>query len=101
MKRLRCIFYLLIAVCYSSFAQEVDTVKIEDAVNKICLERGHVMSGNASVTLAYCPPYLVENDSVSYMVYPSCNETTQICQRCGMIVKSYPKELRVVIWRKE
>lgn len=105
MKKLkRNLLYLLLMACYSSFAQETDTVKIEDIeniINEMCLERGHVMSENISVTLASCPPYLEEHDSISYMVYPSCNGYTSVCKRCGLIVKYYPKERRVVIWSTE
>lgn len=56
--------YLLSAVCYPSFSQEVDTT-----INQICLERGHIPGGVVLTTDMYCPPYLVENDSTSYMVY--------------------------------
>ena len=92
---------ILLAVCYSSFSQEFDTVSIDTNVNKICLERGHVKGGIVMTTDMYCPPYLVENDSISYMVYPACNYESFTCKRCGKHVSQLEKERRVVLWRKE
>lgn len=98
---LRYSLYLLLVVCYSSFAQEVDTVKIEDAVNEMCLERGHVFGGVMMKTAMYCSPYSVDTDSITVMVYPACNYESFTCKRCGMYVSRLEKERKVVIWRKE
>jgi len=70
-------------------------------INPICKQRGHVQGQGCMSTLLYCPPYLEENDSISVMVYPSCNDTRCTCLRCG---KQYSlginKETRIVIWKK-
>lgn len=77
-------------------SNNIDSVKL-----KICKERGHVCAGAFSSTLAYCPPYLVETDSTSVMVYPACNAISYGCARCGKAVSEMEKEKRVVIWRKK
>jgi hypothetical protein len=93
--------YLVLAVCYSSFSQEADTVKIDTTVNKICLERGHVSVGVIMKTAMYCTPYSIDTDSTTVMVYPACNYESFTCKRCGKYVSQLEKERRVVIWRKE
>jgi hypothetical protein len=100
-KRTAICLYLVLAVCYSSFSQELDTVSIDTTVNKTYLEPWHVKGGVVMTTDMYCPPYLVENDSISYMVYPACNYITYTCQRCKKLIKEQESERRVVIWRKE
>jgi len=100
-KRTAILLYLVLSVCYFSFSQEVDTVKIDTTVNKMCQERGHVKGGIVMTTYMYCSPYLVENDSISYMVYPACNYITYTCKRCGKLIEEQESERRVVIWRKE
>lgn len=93
--------YILLAVCYSSFSQEVDTVKVDTTVNKMCLERGHVSGGVIMKTAMYCTPYSIDTDSTTIMVYPACNYESFTCKRCGKYVSQLEKERRVVIWRKE
>jgi hypothetical protein len=67
----------------------------------LCAERGHVQSGMVSVTGMYCPPYLIETDSTTVKVYPSCNEYKYVCLRCDQLVIESEPERREVIWRKE
>lgn len=64
-----------------------------------CAERGHV-GGVGTQTEMYCPPILEDSDSMSVMVYPSCNTFTYRCSRCGETVTEKEKEVRVIIWRK-
>jgi hypothetical protein len=92
---------ILLAVCYSSFSQEVDTVKVDTTVNKMCLERGHVSGGVIMGTAMYCTPYIIDTDSTTIMVYPACNYESFTCERCGKHVSQLEKERGVVIWRKE
>lgn len=92
---------ILLAECYSSFSQEVDTVKIDTTVNKMCQERGHISGSLIMKTLMYCEPYTIDTDSTAIMVYPACNYESFTCKRCGKYVSQSEKERRVVIWRKE
>lgn len=92
MKKLFCI--LLILSYFSSYGQN-DTVE-----NEICKQRGHVIGGIISVTAAYCPSYIIDTDSTTIRVYPSCNIRTYTYQRCGKLIKESEPERRVVIWRK-
>lgn len=66
----------------------------------ICKERGHVHGGSSFTTLAYCEPYLIETDSTTIRVYPSCNVVTSSCMRCGDLISEKEKEIREIIWRK-
>ena len=100
-KKTAICLYLVLAVCYSSFSQKIDTVKIDTTVNKICIERGHVSGGVVMKTLMYCAPYSIDTDSTTIMVYPACNYESFTCKRCGKAVSQLEKERRVVIWRKE
>ena len=68
--------------------------------DQVCERRGHLSSGVVMVTDAYCPPYYIDTDSTTILVYPSCNSETFICKRCGKYVTQPEKEKRVIIWRK-
>ena len=92
---------LLLVVSYSFSYGQSDTVKIDTTVNKICVERGHIMSGVCTSTLMYCPPYTIDTDSTTILVYPSCNTISYTCKRCGKSVSEREPERRVVIWRKK
>lgn len=76
------------------------TLKQQLVYDSICKVRGHVPGGTCTTTAAYCPPYLVENDTISYMVYPACNYIRYTCQRCGQYISEREKETITVIWRK-
>jgi hypothetical protein len=69
--------------------------------NKICEERGHLPGGFITKTLAYCPPYQIDYDDSTVMVYPACNSITYTCSRCGERVSEREKERRVLIWKKK
>lgn len=60
------------------------------AFGQKCDERGHV-GGVGTRTLRYCPPRLEDSDSMSIMVYPSCNSSTYKCERCGETVTEQEK----------
>lgn len=68
--------------------------------DSICLQRGHVNKGCYMITDAYCPPYLIESDTATIQVHPSCNEINYNCMRCKKNVTEKEKENRIVIWRK-
>jgi hypothetical protein len=110
MKYLLCLLFIF--YCTTVFTQGrilVDSIRFhtqgltefDSTANKICKERGHVSGGVVSKTLMYCPSYLVENDSISYVVYPACNYIKYNCMRCGKLVEELEEERKVVIWRKE
>ncbi len=82
--------------CISSYGQ-LDSL----LVDSICIERGHVISGIFSETLMYCPPYIIDTDSITIQVYPSCNWRTYKCARCKKQITEREPERRIVIWRKE
>lgn len=64
------------------------------------MARGHAMGGAISMTAMYCPPRLIENDTISYWLHPACNIIYFTCQRCGKECQEREKEWREVIWRK-
>jgi hypothetical protein len=68
--------------------------------DSICLQRGHIVI-NGWVTSAYCPPYTIDTDSTSILVYPACNSITGTCERCNKEVTQMEKEQRTIIWKKE
>lgn len=67
----------------------------------ICAERGHIMIGSSTTTLAYCPPYTIDTDSTTVEVYPACNSSWAECQRCHKVVVYQGQEVRRVIWKRE
>lgn len=67
----------------------------------MCIERGHVIGDGAWTTLMYCPPYLIETDTSTILVYPGCNYNSFDCLRCGKYVEEKEKERREVIWKKD
>lgn len=103
MKKIK-LLTLGLLICFVTFSQDsllyignqVDSVKY-----KICTERGHVSGGLVLSTLMYCEPYMEENDTISYLVYPACNYNSFICKRCGVYITQREREHRIVIWRKE
>ena len=85
----------MITSCFFVYGQN-DTI-----VNKICLERGHVCSGVINKTAMYCPPYLIDTDSTTIIVYPACNYEIFTCLRCGKKITRLEKERRIIINKKE
>lgn len=68
---------------------------------KMCEERGHIMPDVVFKTAAYCQPYIVDTDSTTVKVYPSCNWIEYRCIRCGRMIKEKEKEVRVTLWRND
>jgi hypothetical protein len=66
----------------------------------MCKERGHVNEGWYMSTALYCPSYVLDTDTTTIEVHPSCNTITFECKRCGKFVSEPEKERKVVIWRK-
>jgi len=69
--------------------------------SSVCKERGHIKSSFGSSTLMNCPPYIVDYNDSTVMVYPNCNFTTYTCTRCGQEISEGGKESRVTIWRRK
>lgn len=65
-----------------------------------CVERGHIFS-NGCRTAVSCPPYLVDNDSMTLQIFPGCNSFWGICVRCKESVTVYGKNDTVIIWIKK
>ena len=65
-----------------------------------CEERGHIWGDGQSSTLMYCPPYILDQDTVSYKVYPPCNYFTKTCMRCGTDTAFQEEEVKILIWSK-
>jgi hypothetical protein len=68
---------------------------------KLCEKRGHVRSGVYSSTLLYCPSYIIDTDSTTIEVFPSCNWIGYTCSRCGKQISEREKERRIVIWKRD
>ena len=89
--------------------REIDTTKYANKNiylphridSALCQERGHISSGLIMATAMYCPPYYIDTDTTTVIVYPACNTETFTCQRCGKQVIQKEEERRVVIWRKD
>jgi len=71
----------------------------DTTTNKICNNRGHVISGFLSETLIYCPPYTIDTDSTTIQVLPNCNSIMYACGRCMKNIVEQQKEVRIVIWK--
>ncbi|RZK41388.1 MAG: hypothetical protein EOO90_11365 [Pedobacter sp.] len=65
--------------------------------NKICLERGHNLSANATT---YRQPYTIDSKDSTVMVYPSPLASKVKCLRCGITVLNERKEVRVTVWKR-
>lgn len=89
---------VIVLVSINLFSQE--SIKSDTISKNLCIERGHVFSESIMITDIYCPSYLVENDTISYIVKPSCNYVTKCCLRCAAIIEEKEKEQRIVVWRK-
>jgi hypothetical protein len=100
--KMKTMIAALTVACTAGFGVQAqpDTVKIDTATYETCSERGHVMGDIISRTLMYCPPYTIDTDSTTVIVYPGCNSISYRCARCGMIVSDGEKERRVVVWRR-
>lgn len=72
----------------------------ENLKDKRCEERGHIISQCVPVTLAYCPPYIIETDTTTIRVYPVYSWAGDFCERCGKYFPPSQKEVRETIWRK-
>lgn len=80
----------------------MNAIKFKENLNiKLCEERGHLITQGITVTLAYCPPYLIDTDTTTIIVYPVCNWADDYCERCGKHFPSSQKEVRETIWKKE
>jgi hypothetical protein len=66
--------------------------------NKICSERGHVLTGTFSETLMNCPINYEDRDSVTVVIISSCNIKTYVCARCGKSVAIRDKQQESVVW---
>jgi hypothetical protein len=73
----------------------------DTVVNKICAERGHVPAGTMFTTCVYCPPYHIDTDSTTIIVYPACNSSSGTCSRCKNYYSVLGKEYRETIWKKK
>jgi hypothetical protein len=89
---------IVVMVLTSCKAQQVDTVKA-DSVD-LCQERGHIHTGMVMATAMYCPPVTIDTDSTTVIIYPSCNQITYTCARCGKTIQEAEPERKVVIWKK-
>lgn len=89
------ILFLLFLILPSLAWSQTDSL-----ANKICIERGHISDGVCSTTLMYCPPYTIDTDSTTVMVYPACNYSTYTCTRCSKSVTEKDKEHRITTWKK-
>jgi len=76
----------------STFVSEIDSV---------CAVRGHVNGGSCMSTLMYCPPYIEETDSTSYLVYPACNTMSYTCLRCKQHIVEREKGSKILLWKKQ
>ena len=76
-----------------------DTLIVD--IDSVCAERGHIMTSGYSITLMYCPSYIVDYDNYSEEVFPVCNDITSNCRRCGIKIVEQGTEIRIVIWRKD
>jgi hypothetical protein len=69
-------------------------------VYSLCMERRHVKPCIVMSTNIYCSSYIIDTDSITIQVYPSCNWITYTCERCGKTISEQEPEHRIVIWRK-
>lgn len=69
--------------------------------DSLCIERGHINPGSWKETLMYCPPYIIDTDSTTVLVYPACNFRSYDCRRCGRAISELEPEQRIVTWRKQ
>lgn len=93
-KQTSIIIYLILSSC-TLFAQ----VKTDTTINKICINRGHVASKVISTTSMYCESYVIDTDSTTIIVQPSCNFEWFKCKRCGKQVAQKEKEQRIIIYK--
>ena len=73
---------------------------ITEKDTSLCQERGHIPGGYIVSTAAYCPPYFVDTDSTTVIIYPACNTESFTCKRCGKNVTQQEEERQVIIWKK-
>lgn len=106
MKKLIFIFSLIFSFHYLGVCQMCDNVSVwhSDNIklgeNKLCKERGHIQPNTVTSTLMHCPDYLIETDSISYIVTPGCNTIYYRCLRCGKEIEDKQKEIKTIIWKK-
>lgn len=67
--------------------------------NKICLERGHVLTGTIFRSTAFCPDYIIDTDSTTVLVRPDCNSSWTVCTRCEKVIGFNGTETRKTIWK--
>lgn len=94
----------IIFILFPIFAQGqmMDDLRVASIQQKNkCEERGHVSGGYVMQTEMYCGSYLIDTDSTTVRVYPSCNSRTYDCIRCYRTITEPVPEQRVVIWRKQ
>jgi len=102
---MKTIIYLLFFICSQATAQQYfymgPVVELQHEKDSMCIERGHVHSGIAFITDMYCEPYIIETDSTTIIVCPSCNIITFRCARCGKEISEAEPEIRKTIWKRE
>ena len=91
------ILILSVLLVVNSYSQ--DSIKISSVLDTICAERGHVLAGIAFITAVNCPPYFIDTDSTTVVVYPSCNTIQYNCERCGKKIIEAEKEIKKTIWK--
>jgi hypothetical protein len=87
---------LLILVSFSAQNQSAEHE------NKYCKQRGHVWTAIETTRSTVAPPsYIEDNDSVSYMVYPSGVSYRKTCLRCKTDSIWRKEPVKKIIWKQE
>jgi hypothetical protein len=79
---------------------ELTTYNNSDSVNKYCKERGHVFGKDIKRYSIHTESYILDLDSISYMVTPSDHYMSYICERCKQRVIETIPDRKEVIWIK-
>ena len=83
---------------YDGYEWHTSGISPKDSL--ICVERGHVLTGTCTQTLAWCPPYTIDYADSTVTVFPNCNTSTCVCARCGQVITTGGKEFRITTWRR-
>lgn len=98
MKKIKLVILLMI-LTISVFSQNSKEV-VDSLTADVCLKRGHVADSLITETKDYCEPYVVDLDTMSVLVYPSCNAVTYKCRRCKKIVTEKVPEKYYIVWTR-
>lgn len=95
------LFILIFSVISIQVMVQAQTLKspLDTVQNKICQERGHVLTGSIVRSTAFCPDYIIDTDSTTVLVRPDCNSSWTICKRCEKIIGFNGTETRKTIWK--